>query len=307
MMQLMTVRYVIAVAELGSFTKAAEQLYVSQPALSQAIARLERDLKVSIFRRDHNTVTLTPAGQILVDEGRRMLELEKNIRLRLSDLSQAGTGSLVLGAAPSYQRYYLSWVISTFQSKYPNVKITLQESYSNKLCGELRKGRVDIALICEPFPEGMDVLPVFQEEIFLALPPNHPLVKQFPRDGDPYPMADLSLCRDEPFITFRPGRRITDIVLRATAEAGFRPKILTECLSTESANTMIHHGFGVGLIPSTTVKLCPEHQHARYYRLRPGGLMRQFALARRSGGYSSRAQSEFFRIAEQLNWDWANV
>ena len=307
MMQLMTVRYVIAVAEAGSFTKAAEQLYVSQPALSQAIARLERELKVSIFRRDHGTVTLTPAGQILVDEGKQMLELEKNIRHRLSDLSQAGTGNLVVGGAPTYQRYYLSWVISAFQSKYPNVQITLQESYSNKLCQELVKGRVDVALICEPFPEGMETLPVFQEEIFLALPPNHPLVKQLPRDGDPYPMADLSLCRNESFITFRPGRRITDILLRETARAGFKPRILTECLSTESANTMIHHGFGVGLIPSTTVKLCPEHQHARYYRLQPGGLMRQYALARRAGGYSSRAQSEFMRVAEQLNWDWTQL
>ena len=299
-MQLTTIRYVVMVAETGSFTKAAELLYVSQPALSQAIARLEQELKVQVFYREHGAVTPTPAGQIIVQEGKKILALEKDILRRVDELRQSGVGSLVLGGAPSYQRYYLSRVISLFQSQYPYVQITLRESYSNLLCDDLLKGTVDIALISDPIPPGIEAVPVFDEEIFLALPPDHPLVEQLPKEGTPYPVADLAICRDESFITYRPGRRITDVLIRETKRSGFTPKILTESASTESANAMIQQGFGVGLVPSVTVELCPACRHARYYRLRPEGLMRQFWLARRAGAYTRQAQRAFFEGARRL-------
>ena len=96
-MQLTTIRYVVMGAETGSFTKAAELLYVSQPALSQAIARLEQELKVQVFYREHGAVTPTPAGQIIVQEGKKILALEKDILRRVDELRQSGVGSLVLG------------------------------------------------------------------------------------------------------------------------------------------------------------------------------------------------------------------
>ena len=98
-MQLTNIRYVIAIAKEGSFTKAAESLYISQPALSQAIRRLEQEMKISIFIREKNKVSLTPAGEVLVEEGQKMLESERNIRHRIHELEELDTGKLFIGGA----------------------------------------------------------------------------------------------------------------------------------------------------------------------------------------------------------------
>ncbi|MEA4954232.1 MAG: LysR family transcriptional regulator [Pseudoflavonifractor sp.] len=300
-MQLNIIRYVVTISETGSFTRAAEQLYISQPALSQAVQRLEKELGAVLFRREKGRIAITPAGEVLVEEGKKMLESENTILDRLAELNHLGAGRLVIGAAPSYQRFYLSHVISVFRKKYPHIQLILQEGYTKGMMESVLSGNIDIALLCEPVPPGIDCLPVFQEEVFLAVPPNHRLTQVFPKKGNPYPMGDLSLCRDEPFIVYRPGRRITDVIFAETKQAGFYPNIATECDSTESANIMVRHGMGISLIPSVTVDLCPREQQACYYRLRPEGLMRHFVLGRKSGGFSSRAQQEFFFVAEHLN------
>lgn len=305
-MQLSVVRYVVAVAKFKNFTKAAEFLYVSQPALSQAIQRMENELHVEIFKRKHGKVILTDAGQIIVQGGKKMLALEEQILYQLDELRRHGKGSLLIGASPAYQKYYLSSILSAFGIRSPQTKIVLKDGFSNSLCEDLLAGRLDVALIVEPIPQGLDFLPVFQEEILLAVPKGHPLTRIFPdipQEGDQYPVANLQLCRDEKFITYISGRRMQEILLRETRYAGFEPKILTECASSESMNAMVFHGAGIALIPSTTVEFCPMEQRAQYYRLRPGGLFRWFGLAKRSGCFTSREQEFLFSLAKQMRSD----
>lgn len=299
-MQLVGIQYVVTVAEMGSFTKAAEMLYVSQPALSQAIQRLERELNTSIFIRQKNTISLTPAGHIVVNEGKKILELEQKIRRQVKGISEWDVLSLNIGSAPSYQRLYLSKLISKYKNLFPYIELKLREGYSPELCEEILNGRLDAALVCAPVPDGVDSIPIFSEEVFLAVPPDHPLVELFSRSGDPYPVADLSLCKNYQFISYFPGRRIDDIFKLVFLESGYVPNILTACSSTESANTMVYHGMGLGIIPASTIELCPKEMHAKYYRLRPEGVFRYFVLARTSGEYKSKAQKELFLIASQL-------
>ncbi len=296
-MQLTTIRYVIAIAKEGSFTKAAESLYISQPALSQAIRRLEQEMKISIFIREKNKVSLTPAGEVLVEEGQKMLNSERNIRHRIHELEELDTGKLFIGGASSYVRYFFSKVLAEFQTQHPHAQLILQDGFTQNLCADLLEGNLDIGLLAEPIPEGIDHYPVFQEEIFLALPWDHPLNRKFPPKGKPYPVADLSLCRDEKFISYQPYRRITDILFTEARRADFTPNILLESSSTENANAMICHGMGIGLIPEVTIRLCPKEQRARYYRLRPGGLIRRFHIGRRAGKFNNRLQEKFFHMA----------
>lgn len=301
-MQLTSIRYVIAIANAGSFTKAAEDLFISQPALSQAIRRLEQELKIPLFIREKNRILLTSAGEVLVEEGQRMLEAEQNIQRRLHELEELDTGKLIIGGAPSYVRYYLSGVMAEFQAQHPHAQLILRDGFTQNFCADLSEGTLDIGLLADPIPEGIDHYPVFQEEIFLALPQNHPLNRYFPQEGDPYPVADLSLCRDEKFISYQPGRRITEILLTETQRAGFTPNIVLESSSTENGNAMIRHGLGIGLVPEVTIRLCPKEQHARYYRLRPGGLIRHFHIGRRAGKFNNRLQEKFFRMAKTFDF-----
>lgn len=302
-MHLTTIRYVVTVANFENITKAAQFLFISQPALSQAIRRLEKELHVQLFVREHDKVTLTPAGHVFVQEGVKLLELEEAMLKKLEEFQQRRERTLAIGSAPTYQRFYLSKVLSAYQAKYPWTKIILKDGFSIGLYQELLTGKLDIALAAEPAPKGIFFMPVLREEVFLAVPREHSLVRVFSTEPDadsPYPVADLTLCRDADFIATSEGRAIRMIFMQETQRAGFMPKILTTCTGTESLNTMVFHGLGLAMVPSTTVNLCPRDQRPRYYRLRHGGLFRTFGLARKNIAFVEWEVETFFAMARVL-------
>lgn len=280
-MQLTTIRYIVTVAEVGNFTKAAEMLYISQPALSQAIRRYEQDIHAEIFVRKKGSLTLTPAGKLVVDMGKKMLDLEDAFNLQLAQITESYRKTLTVGAATSYQRFFLTPVLSEIQKRAPGTHVVIKEGYTAQLCEQVLEHKLDFGLVFEPIPKGLDFLPVLKEEIFLAVPDDHPLNKKFSaviEPGERYPVADLSLCRDEEFIVYQPGRRIQQILMDTTQAAGFVPKVSTVCVSTESANLMVYHGAGLAFVPAVTACLCDSAMHPRYYRLQNKGLYRTIGI-----------------------------
>ena len=269
-MQLTTIRYIVTVAKVGSFTKAAEMLFISQPALSQAIRRFEQEIHTDIFVRKKGSLTLTPAGELIVAIGEKMLALEDSFNQQLYQITESRRKTLTVGAATSYQRFFLTPVLSEIQKRAPGTHIVIKEGYTAQLCEQVLDHKLDFALVFESIPKNLDFLPVLKEEIFLAVPAGHPLNEKFSgvvEPGERYPIADLSLCRDEEFIVYQPGRRIQQILMDTTQAAGFLPKVSTVCVSTESANLMVYHGAGLAFVPAVTACLCDPTMHPRYYRL----------------------------------------
>lgn len=280
-MQLTTIRYIVTVAEVGNFTKAAEMLYISQPALSQAIRRYEQDIHAEIFVRKKGSLTLTPAGALVVEMGKKMLELEDSFNQQLAQITESHRKTLTVGAATSYQRFFLTPVLSEIQKRAPGTHVVIKEGYTAQLCEQVLEHKLDFGLVFEPIPKGLDFLPVLKEEIFLAVPEDHPLNEKFStviEPGERYPIADLSLCRNEEFIVYQPGRRIQQILMDTTQAAGFVPKVSTVCVSTESANLMVYHGAGLAFVPAVTACLCDSAMHPRYYRLQSKGLYRTIGI-----------------------------
>ncbi len=292
--------YVIAVAEAGSFTKAAEKLFISQPALSQAIQKIERELGAKLFNREKHTLTLTPAGQIVVTEGKKVMALYQSMKTQVKEINEWDTMSLSVGGAPSYQRLYMSQILSEFKSRFPHVDLDITTGYSYKMYEKISEGSLDLAIVCGPVPDVFDYIKVAREEVFLAVPPNHPLTNIFDKDDTEFPMADLSLCKKEKFIPYYQGRHIDDIFKKIFNDAGYSPKVLDPCSSTENVNYMVFHGMGLGIVPHSTIKLCPVEMRSKYYRINPNGAFRDLALARVKGEYKSRAQREFFEIASKI-------
>lgn len=286
-MQLSTIRYIVTVAQCGNITNAAQQLYISQPALSQSIHRAEQELHAKLFIRQNGRVVPTPAGELLVREGIKILKIEDSFHQQLSELLEQESQKVLVGAATSYQRFFLTYILSEFQRQVPDVHITIEDGYSAELCDRIRAKQLDFALVCEPFPDDLEHIPVFREEVFLAISEDHPLYpvllasSEFIPDS-PYPYADLSLCRKEKFIYYSEGRRIQRILLDETARAGFTPQISTLCVSTEAANLLAQHGMGLALVPAVSVTLCAERRRPRYFRIRREGLFRTLAIVGRA-------------------------
>ena len=279
-MHLTTIRYIVTIARVGSFTKAAEFLYISQPALSQAVRRFEQDLHVQLFSRKKGRIALTPEGELVVGTGEKMLALEDTLREQLLRLSERHQKTLTVGAASSYQRFFLTPVLSEIQKRVPGTHIIIKEGYTAQLCEQVLDHNLDLALGFEPIPKGLTFLPVLKEEILLAVPDGHPLNRRFTEiePGERYPVADLSLCSQEEFIVYQPGRRIQQILMDTFQAAGFFPKVSTVCVSTESANLMVYHGAGLALVPAITACLCDPQMHPHYYRLQKNGLYRQIGI-----------------------------
>lgn len=275
----------MAVARTGSFTLAAAQLYVSQPALSQSIQRFEHEIGMTVFSREKGQLRLTEAGSIVVEEGEKLLEAEQRIYDRLKSLKEKTPNRITIGAASSYQRFLLPDVLTELQPLYPDLQIRIEEGFSHSLCRQVGEGKLDFSLAFGPFEIPVQAVSILDEEVFLAVSPQSPLndsLSQVPDEGSPFPVADLSLCREEPFILYPQDRRIQRILMEETGRAGFTPKAAITGYSTEAANSMAYSGMGLAFVPAVTARLARPGTRPRYYRIRPGGYFRTLYLISRA-------------------------
>ncbi len=302
-MQLQVIQYVLKVAETGSFSKAAELLFVSQPALSQSIKRLEDELGVELFRRENNTVTVTSAGELFLEDGKIIAELNERIKKKMHDAQGLKYGDISIGVSPFYEKYYLSKILPEFHKQYPGVQIKVIENYTGVLEELVMKKKIDLCIISIPLSiPSLHFEPLFEESILLAVPPQHPINSQIcSKPGEGRPVADLSLFKNDKYIMYKQGRRMRAIGMDLCNQAGFIPDIIYETHNCETINALIAGGMGVGFIPMATEICCPPEQRAVYYFLQSQKAVRTFAVVFNDDKYHSTAVEEFIRIARSLS------
>ena len=283
---LSTIRYIVKVAETGNVTQAAQQLFVSQPALSQSIQRFEQEIGMPVFRRTKGGLTLTPAGEIVAREGLNILEAEKRMEADLKRLQKSSNNTVRIGAASSYQRFMLTEVFTRLQMANPEMQIHVSNGFSHTFCSSLEKGELDFALAFEPIPEHLQAMPIFKEEVFLAVPPQAKILsrlKESPGEDGQYAVADLAACKDENFILYPEERRLQKTMMAETAKAGFMPRGSLISYSTEAANSMAFTGAGLTFVPAVAMLLSSPLRRPVYFRLQEGGFYRTLYFIYRKG------------------------
>lgn len=174
-------RYFRAVAEQGSYSRAAEILHISQPALSRAVQRLELDLDVSLFERHGHGARLTESGRALAERTIGLLRQLEQTRAEVRGGIGIPSGVLDFAAPPGAASYLVPPIIRALQTTYPNVFLRVHEGFSGQLCDWVSRGQVDLACIHDPIPmRGVTVTPLVDEEIFLVgrdLPFTEPMVR----------------------------------------------------------------------------------------------------------------------------------
>jgi DNA-binding transcriptional LysR family regulator len=196
-MNLRNLRFFVTVADKMNFTRAAEQLHTSQPALSVQIHKLEAELGVELFNREGRGVTLSAAGTLFLEHAKKILA-EMDTSVALARLAAKGeTGQLSIGYEGSAEFLVFPHVIPAFRKRWPNIHLKLQYMKSFKIFDGLRNDELDIGFALSPVPQfEFDIHPISEFSLVVAIPAAHPLTKK-----DTVTFADLSA---EPLVMFAP-------------------------------------------------------------------------------------------------------
>lgn len=205
-MDLDQLRYFLHVAERQSFTRAAADLAISQPALSRSVQRLEEELGQPVFERNARAVTLTDAGRLLQARARQALALLDDTKAEMSD--DGRTGRLRLGAIPTVAPYYLPEVLKRFTQSFPEASIMVREDTTAVLLKACAVGELDLAILALPVSAPyLETEKLFDEELLLVMPPDHQLADRTTihiTDVEPYPfiLLDEAHCLTDTIISF---------------------------------------------------------------------------------------------------------
>src|SRR5881392_333027 len=205
------------------FTRAAEELNVAQPSVSQQIRKLENELGAPLFHRMKRHVALTEAGLTFLPHARAVLQRLAEARLEVQELSGLRKGSLAVGAPPSVGTHLLPKALAAFSRKHPGISLTFREAGSRTLVHLLEQGELDLAVVIQPIRHpALETLPLLEEELLLAVPLSHPLAEREAR----VPLAEL---RDQAFVMLREGAYdLRDQTLAACRKVGFEPRVVLD-------------------------------------------------------------------------------
>ncbi|MEU9593560.1 LysR family transcriptional regulator [Streptomyces sp. NPDC048193] len=244
-MDLQQMRYVLAVAETASFTRAAERCHIVQSALSHQVARLEKELGARLFERTSRRVRLTAAGEAFLPAARQALEAAERARAEVAAATGEIRGGLTVGSIPTVAAVDLPAVLRDYRRRHPQVRISLRTGASERLVEQVRDGTLDAAFL--GVRPGFRLEGVHDEELahdrhVAVVAPDHPLAA---RDE-----VDLRLLAGEVFVDFAEGSAARAQSDQAFAAAGLRREVTFEVSGVELMVRMVRHGLGVALLPA---------------------------------------------------------
>ena len=246
-MEMHQLRYMVAVARTGNFSRAAEQCRVAQPSLSQQIMKLEEELGERLFDRMRRETKLTPAGEAFLRRAVRILEEVDAAKREATDARALLHGVVTIGVLPTIAPYLLPKLLSAFTGKFPSVEIVIHEDTTARLLKQLHAYEIDLALASQPIQdERLEIRELFSEELLLALPPGHPLVSR-----RTIAVEDLE---SERLIVMQAGHCLGDQVLRFCDRRDLHPRISFRSAQLETIQALVRSGLGISLIPAMAVK-----------------------------------------------------
>ncbi|WP_419992930.1 LysR family transcriptional regulator [Streptomyces boninensis] len=280
----------VAVAEAGSITRAAERLGYTTPALSQQLVKLEREAGAALLVRHHRGAALTAAGELLLSRARRVLDELERARLELAELNGLCGGRLRIGSFMTAGTHLLPPVLSAFRREHPDVQLHVAEYEPPHGVAAVARGEADLALThaydpaptAQHPPAGVAVEPLLTEELVLVTAPGHALTAGTGR----LPMADLA---GQPLVSSAPENSNRSAVEAHLAEAGARVAVRCDTPGYVLVCALVSAGLGVAVVPEMMTRLAVTPIAMR--RLDPPALKRTIGVAYREGEANAAAQS----------------
>lgn len=257
-MEIRHFHYIWTIYETGSISRAAQQLYISQPSLSQLLKSVEKKVGAPLFDRSTQPLRPTTIGKKYLAAAKHIMEIDAEFRQYVEDELGCAQGNLIVGSSPFRSTYFLASFLPQFQAQYPGIRLQLAEHTSKRLEEAVLAGDVDLIIATQPVDtEAFSCAELYAEEMILVLPANHPLSKAYDLPQDCHanlPVLPISLLKDTPFIQMHSEQKLHHQLLSICEEGGFTPKIYLQTRSMETALTLASAGLGATLMPMTLLR-----------------------------------------------------
>lgn len=288
-MELQQLRYVCAIAETGSFSRAAEQCQVAQPSLSQQVLKLEKDLGTKLFDRLGRSIRITQADRAFLPHARSILGQMEAARASVEEQSADIRGSVAVGIIPTIAPYLMPHYTVQYMMHYPQAKLRIVEETTPALIERLRSLSIDLAILALPLRhKDLTTFPLLTEPLFAVLPKDHPRAT-----AKSLALKDL---RGEPFVILRDGHCFRDLSIAACSRARITPHIAFESDQFSSLLGLVAAGVGVSIVPQMAVD---KNAACRYVRLRDARATRTIAAAVLRGRSFNHVQQAFLSLVKK--------
>lgn len=308
------IEYVLTLAQLGSFSKAARKLSVSQPSLSQFIINLENQVGAALFDRSATPVRLTAAGEAYVRTASQIKSMEENLRNEIADMGNLKSGTLRIGATMFRASCMLPRSITEFCRRFDGINVSVTEGSSEELLEQVLGGEIDLFVgtgNCDP--KLFDAEPLASERLLLAVPDGSGLneifadsrltcddIKNNTMKYLTVKPIDLKQAAEERLIVCEDGEFSVDNIDELCSKAGLLPNYVLQVRSIETAFSFVKAGFGSSFLPDSLIRFGDFASHPNYYPLPDALAKTDICLVYRKNGYLSKAAREYGLLLKQL-------
>jgi DNA-binding transcriptional LysR family regulator len=282
----------IAVANERGFSRAADKLYRTQPAISQAIRRLEEEVGEPLFDRSSKDGTLTASGQVLLKYAQQIMNLRRDAKLAVKELKDLQRGKVTLGAN-EYTVMYLLPVISVYRVRHPHIKIEVKRDLASRIPSEVLKRDVEIGIVSfRPHDPALQTVSVATDELALIVSPEHPLAGKR--------MVSVRELGVESFIAHNVRSPYRERVVQTFEKHRTPLNISMELPTLEAIKRFVEQGMGVALVPRLAAQAEIERGQVAALTVREMRLERKLYLIYRKGAKLSHAARAFLHVARDI-------
>lgn len=279
----------VAVAQEKSFSRAAERLHRTQPAISQAIRRLETEIGEPLFDRSSKDGTMTPPGRILFELAQQMLNLRHGAHAAIRELKGLHRGKLSL-SANEYTVMYLMPLLPVFRARHPHIKIDVKRSLASRISSEILARETEIGVMSfKPNDPSITAVPVLTDDLALIVPTSHPLAGK--------KIVSVRELGAESFVAHNVPSPYRERVVRTFEKYRTPLNISMELPTLEAIKRFVEAGMGVALVPRLTAQVEIARGQVAALVVREMKLERKLYLVYRKGATLSHAARAFLRVA----------
>jgi len=287
------------VAETKSFSKASEIIHLTQPAVSLLVQAIEEIYEIKLFDRASNTVTLTPAGEMLYKYAKEILNLYAAAEKNIGEITGFVKGSIRVGASSTIGNYLLPGVIADFRKTYPKIKVHLLVGNTKRVVELLNAGNIDIGLVeGDVARQKMVVDKLVTDELALIVPPLHPLAKK----------RNISIFEitKEPFIFREEGSGTRQVIEKYLGKYSITPQNMMISMvlgSTEAIKESVENGMGIAIVSRWAVRKEIKYGTLKPLSFKEEKMLRDFSLIFQKKAISSHAVDEFLSYLKAYTFD----
>ena len=295
-------KYVLILAREGTFSKAAEELNITQPSLSQYIKKIENEIGLELFDRTNGEVRLTDAGRVYLEAGRKILDLEHQMEVSFSDISAYKTGSLIIGAAPYRTASMMPEIACAFKDIHPGMHLVVREGTTAELAEGMEHGEYDLCLTLLPLDGRIFAWEkVVEEELILAVPASMPLLDTNEIPNRKYPAVNAEALNHQNMVMLTDAQYMQKQLMSLAAEYHLTIQTAVVVKSLEAQIAMVRAGVGMALMPSGIERFCVPSEVTFYSFVQPLP-KRELVVMWRKDRKLSKAAQELKDIIRGIAW-----